>query len=171
MTIPPKPNQRNPCLRKRSRWQGFVGNAFGFQRRMWQRKSCNVRKSRRFTQFRGDGPKRSYGGEGGIRTPGSPKGTTDFESAPFGHSGTSPRRDIRGGSALISRRRPRKERAMIIAGAGCRYPRLGSAYSWMNTRVPTRTRLNSSMICSLRMRMHPRDPGLPMPTSAGQPWM
>ena len=30
------------------------------------------------------------GGEGGIRTPGPPEGTTDFESAPFGHSGTSP---------------------------------------------------------------------------------
>ncbi len=30
------------------------------------------------------------GGEGGIRTHGAPKGTTDFESAPFDHSGTSP---------------------------------------------------------------------------------
>lgn len=30
------------------------------------------------------------GGEGGIRTPGTRKGTTDFESVPFGHSGTSP---------------------------------------------------------------------------------
>lgn len=25
-----------------------------------------------------------------IRTPGTPKGTTDFESAPFDHSGSSP---------------------------------------------------------------------------------
>src|SRR5438093_3064563 len=32
-----------------------------------------------------------YGGERGIRTPGAPKGTTDFESAPFDHSGISPR--------------------------------------------------------------------------------
>ena len=31
-----------------------------------------------------------YGGEGGIRTLGTSKGTTDFESAPFDHSGTSP---------------------------------------------------------------------------------
>jgi hypothetical protein len=30
------------------------------------------------------------GGEGGIRTHGTPKRTTDFESAPFGLSGTSP---------------------------------------------------------------------------------
>ena len=30
------------------------------------------------------------GGEGGIRTLGSPKGSLDFESSPFGHSGTSP---------------------------------------------------------------------------------
>lgn len=30
------------------------------------------------------------GGEGGIRTPGTVSGTTDFESVPFGHSGTSP---------------------------------------------------------------------------------
>ena len=32
----------------------------------------------------------SIGGEGGIRTPGTVSGTTDFESVPFGHSGTSP---------------------------------------------------------------------------------
>ena len=31
------------------------------------------------------------GGEAGIRTLGPPKGSTDFESAPFDHSGTSPR--------------------------------------------------------------------------------
>ena len=30
------------------------------------------------------------GGEGGIRTHGTSKGSTDFESAPFDHSGTSP---------------------------------------------------------------------------------
>lgn len=30
------------------------------------------------------------GGEGGIRTLGPPKGSPDFESGPFGHSGTSP---------------------------------------------------------------------------------
>ena len=34
---------------------------------------------------------RSFGGERGIRTPGTPKGTTDFESAPFNRSGISPR--------------------------------------------------------------------------------
>ena len=33
---------------------------------------------------------KDIGGEGGIRTPGPPEGTTDFESAPFGRSGTSP---------------------------------------------------------------------------------
>jgi hypothetical protein len=31
-----------------------------------------------------------YGGEGGIRTHGSPEGSLDFESSPFGLSGTSP---------------------------------------------------------------------------------
>ncbi len=31
------------------------------------------------------------GGEGGIRTHGSPEGSLDFESSPFDHSGTSPR--------------------------------------------------------------------------------
>jgi hypothetical protein len=30
------------------------------------------------------------GGEGGIRTPGTLSGTTDFESVTFGHSATSP---------------------------------------------------------------------------------
>ena len=34
------------------------------------------------------------GGEGGIRTPGRLAPSTDFESAPFGHSGTSPWRRI-----------------------------------------------------------------------------
>ena len=32
----------------------------------------------------------SNGGEGGIRTPGRVTPTTDFESVPFDHSGTSP---------------------------------------------------------------------------------
>ena len=31
------------------------------------------------------------GGEGGIRTPGTLSGTTDFESVTFGHSATSPK--------------------------------------------------------------------------------
>ena len=34
------------------------------------------------------------GGERGIRTLGTSKGTTDFESAPFDHSGTSPKQTI-----------------------------------------------------------------------------
>ena len=34
------------------------------------------------------------GGEGGIRTPGTFARTTDFESAPFDRSGTSPGRGI-----------------------------------------------------------------------------
>ncbi len=33
-----------------------------------------------------------HSGEGGIRTHGSPKTTTVFETAPIGHSGTSPNR-------------------------------------------------------------------------------
>ncbi len=33
---------------------------------------------------------KSSGGEGGIRTHGTRKGTTVFETAPIGHSGTSP---------------------------------------------------------------------------------
>ena len=36
------------------------------------------------------GPVFIYGGEAGIRTLGAREGTTDFESVPFGHSGTSP---------------------------------------------------------------------------------
>ena len=32
----------------------------------------------------------SYGGEAGIRTLGAREGTPDFESGPFGRSGTSP---------------------------------------------------------------------------------
>ena len=35
------------------------------------------------------------GGEGGIRTPGTLSGTTDFESVTFGHSATSPKSWIR----------------------------------------------------------------------------
>ncbi len=35
---------------------------------------------------------KSFCGEEGIRTPGSRKGTTVFETAPFDHSGTSPKR-------------------------------------------------------------------------------
>ena len=31
-------------------------------------------------------------GEGGIRTPGTREGTLDFESSPFNHSGTSPKK-------------------------------------------------------------------------------
>ena len=34
----------------------------------------------------------SNGGEGGIRTPGTLSGTTDFESVTFGHSATSPKK-------------------------------------------------------------------------------
>src|SRR6267378_3311649 len=54
------------------------------------RKRLNLRLIRRRRENR----RRSsglYGGERGIRTPGAPKGTTDFESAPFDHSGISPR--------------------------------------------------------------------------------
>ena len=39
------------------------------------------------TRFAGLG---HFGGEGGIRTPGPLARSTDFESAPFDHSGTSP---------------------------------------------------------------------------------
>ena len=48
------------------------------------------------------------GGEGGIRTPGPPEGTADFESAPFGHSGTSPGtgRTSRTGGGIVGNRRP-----------------------------------------------------------------
>lgn len=31
-----------------------------------------------------------FSGKRGIRTPGTPKGTTDFESAPIDHSGSFP---------------------------------------------------------------------------------
>ena len=44
------------------------------------------------------------GGEGGIRTHGTRKGTTVFETAPFDHSGTSPRLGIaRGARKLVIR--------------------------------------------------------------------
>ena len=48
------------------------------------------------------------GGEGGIRTPGPSEGTTDFESAPFGHSGTSPdaERTSRAWDDIVGNRRP-----------------------------------------------------------------
>ena len=39
-------------------------------------------------------PEKTGGGEVGIRTPGTRKGTTDFESAAFDRSATSPRTDI-----------------------------------------------------------------------------
>ncbi len=38
-----------------------------------------------------------YGGETGIRTLGGLAPTTVFETAPFDHSGTSPRGSVRGG--------------------------------------------------------------------------
>ena len=40
-----------------------------------------------------------YGGEGGIRTHGTLARTPDFESGPFGHSGTSPRNRVGRGDA------------------------------------------------------------------------
>ena len=52
-------------------------------------------------------PVRVSGGEGGIRTPGPREGSTDFESAPFGRSGTSPwPRIIQAGSTLPERCAP-----------------------------------------------------------------
>ena len=49
------------------------------------------------------------GGEGGIRTPGTLARSTDFESAPFGHSGTSPcaGRTSRTKSRIVGNRQPR----------------------------------------------------------------
>ena len=41
-----------------------------------------------------------YGGEGGIRPHGPREGTLDFESSPFDHSGTSPRRFVWPGAKL-----------------------------------------------------------------------
>ena len=41
------------------------------------------------------------GGEGGIRTHGTRKGTTVFETVPIDHSGTSPRRAPDGGWAAV----------------------------------------------------------------------
>lgn len=37
-----------------------------------------------------------HGGEGGIRTHGTRKGTTVFETVPFDHSGTSPHEEAHG---------------------------------------------------------------------------
>ena len=43
-----------------------------------------------------------YGGEGEIRTHGTRKGTTVFETAAFDHSATSPLRGLRGTIANIA---------------------------------------------------------------------
>ena len=51
----------------------------------------------------------SYGGEGGIRTHGTVTRTLDFESSPFGHSGTSPPRSL--AAAADERQRQRQRRA------------------------------------------------------------
>jgi hypothetical protein len=45
------------------------------------------------------------GGEGGIRTHGTVTRTLDFESSPFGHSGTSPPRSLAGTSDEEQRRK------------------------------------------------------------------
>ncbi len=50
---------------------------------------CNGDYDSLITMYHND-----YGGERGIRTLGTSKGTTDFESAPFDHSGTSPKQTI-----------------------------------------------------------------------------
>ena len=61
------------------------------------------------------------GGEGGIRTHGTRKGTTVFETAPFDHSGTSPRLGIaRGARKLVTGTRLRKRQ--IASGGGARKP-------------------------------------------------
>ena len=52
------------------------------------------------------------GGEGGIRTHGTREGTTVFETAPFDHSGTSPR------MGRVAVARPRSERAPVYTMAG-----------------------------------------------------
>ena len=51
------------------------------------------------------------GGEGGIRTPGTRKRTTDFESAAFDHSATSPDRAV---PEYLTRRGPRVYRTEAI---------------------------------------------------------
>ena len=53
------------------------------------------------------------GGEGGIRTHGTRKGTTVFETVPIDHSGTSPRSAPDGGWAAV-----RVEGRRIAEGTG-----------------------------------------------------
>ena len=50
------------------------------------------------------------GGEGGIRTHGTRKGTTVFETVPIDHSGTSPQK-VRAGSVAPTERQSRRDRA------------------------------------------------------------
>ena len=57
-------------------WSGAVGSGYVALRRDRLR-SCNELQTK-------------PGGEGGIRTPGTLSGSTDFESVTFGHSATSP---------------------------------------------------------------------------------
>jgi hypothetical protein len=66
-----------------------------------------------------------YGGEGGIRTHGTLAGTTVFETAPFDHSGTSPRSGQGEARKLVLRDGRRKvERAALQVAVRwrCRWP-------------------------------------------------
>jgi len=50
-------------------------------------------------------------------------------------------------------------------------PHGARTYSTMLTRVPAGASSKSSRMSRLRMRMHPIDPGFPISTASGLPWM
>ena len=77
------------------------------------------------------------GGERGIRTLGTRKGTTVFETAPFDHSGTSPRGDP-GNEVVVEQN---QEAALPMAARAWASPALfiDSAHKLRITPAPART--------------------------------
>ena len=146
----------------------------GVSRCQWDSAWEPIRMHLKYTRFI-KGLLELYGGEGGIRTPGPPEGTADFESAPFGHSGTSPdaERAPRARGGIVGNQRPhgnvpvRSRRLPRLQPAA---PRPGPCAS-ITTLVPASTRSNRSMTSSFLMRMQPWEPGVAISTSSGQPWM
>src|SRR6266850_2757417 len=89
----PQPDRENAVWRKSAAKRLESADCTLERRRLaWEsaRKSLNLRLILRRREKRRQSS-RLYGGRRVIRTRGAPKGTTDFESAPFDHSGISPR--------------------------------------------------------------------------------
>ncbi len=85
---------RNIPDRRKSRPNGATDGPSLPENHRSHAKSARIRLIRRIILCCPENQRQSsrlYGGEGGIRTPGTLAGTTDFESAAFDHSATSPR--------------------------------------------------------------------------------